>query len=120
MSQGTDTAENVATPAAPAPDMNALVAAIARTLVSAPDEIEVESFEEDGSTVIELAAAPDDVTRLIGRGGRTARALRSILSAASAKLNQRFELDIVEYEEEDGDDEGPAAVEEDDNRGNRV
>jgi len=97
--------------------MVALFTAITRTLVNEPDEVEVEAFDEDGAIVIEVVAAPDDVTRLIGKGGRTARALRTILAAASAKLNQKFELDIVEDDDEDDDE---ALDEDDDNRGNRA
>ena len=117
MSPTTDTAENTA--ATTAPDMVALFTAIARTLVNAPDEVEVEAFDEDDATVIEVVVAPDDVTRLIGKGGRTARALRTILAAASAKLEgKRFELDIIEDDDEDEDDVN-VVEEDDDNRGNR-
>jgi hypothetical protein len=97
-----------------APDMVALVTAMAKLMANHPDEVEVESFDEDGATILELLVAPDDVTRMIGRGGRIARAMRTIVTAASAKLNQKFELDIVE---EDDDEE---IEEEDDNRGNRA
>jgi predicted RNA-binding protein YlqC (UPF0109 family) len=113
MSQAMDTAES-SNAAAAAPDMVALFTAIARTLVNSPDAVEVEAFDEDDATVIEVVVAPEDVTRLIGRGGRIARALRTILAAASAKLEgQRFELDIIEDDDED------VVEEDDDNRGNR-
>ncbi|MDR3735352.1 MAG: KH domain-containing protein [Acidobacteriaceae bacterium] len=115
MTQATEPVDST-TPGAPAPDMVALFTAIARTLVSEPDEVEVEAFDEDDATVIEVVVAPDDVTRLIGKGGRTARALRTILAAASAKLNQKFELDIVEDDDEDDE----VFDEDDDNRGNRA
>ena len=107
-----DTAENTAG----APDLVALFTAIAKSLVDAPDEVEVEAFPEDDATVLEVYVADDDVTRLIGKGGRTARALRTILAVASEKLDGDYELDIVE-DEEDDDDEG---IEDDDNRGNRA
>jgi len=109
-SAATPEASNVA-----APDMVQLVTAMAKLMATHPDEVEVESFDEDGITVLELLVAPDDVTRMIGRGGRIARAMRTILTAASAKLNQKFELDIVEEDDEDEEIEG-----EDDNRGNRA
>jgi len=117
MTQATEPVEST-TPGVPVPDMVALFTAIARTLVNEPDEVEVEAFDEDGATVIEVVAAPDDVTRLIGKGGRTARALRTILAAASAKLDQKFELDIVE--DDDDEDEDEVFAEDDDNRGNRA
>jgi hypothetical protein len=114
MSQATDTAENAG---ATAPDLVALFTAIAKSLVNAPDEVEVEAFPEDDSTVLEVYVADDDVTRLIGKGGRTARALRTILAAASEKMDERYTLDIVEDEDDEDDD---LMDEDDDNRGNRA
>ena len=116
MSQAAETAENAG---AAAPDLVALFTAIAKSLVNEPDEVEVEAFPEDDSTVLEVYVADDDVTRLIGKGGRTARALRTILAAASEKMSERYTLDIVEDDDED-DDDGPNFDEDDDNRGNRA
>jgi len=116
MSQATDTPES--TTGAPAPDLVALFTAIAKSLVNEPNEVEVEAFPEDDSTVLELVVAPDDVTRLIGKGGRTARALRTILAAASEKLDEKYELDIIEDDVDEDDDH--QVDEDDDNRGNRA
>jgi len=73
-----------------------LIADIARALVDLPESVTVESFEEDDSTVIRLRVAPTDIGKVIGKQGRTARSMRTILSAASMKLKHRFSLDIVE------------------------
>jgi predicted RNA-binding protein YlqC (UPF0109 family) len=112
MSQAKDTVETAGTSA---PDLVALFTAIAKSLVDAPDEVEVEAFPEDDATVLEVVVAPEDVTRLIGKGGRTARALRTILAAASEKLDGDYELDIIE-----DDDDEDEIDEDDDNRGNRA
>jgi len=117
MSQATDTPEST-TAGAPAPDLVALFTAIAKSLVNEPNEVEVEAFPEDDATVLEVVVAPDDVTRLIGKGGRTARALRTILAAASEKLDEKFELDIIEDDVDEDDDH--QIEEDDDNRGNRA
>ena len=77
-------------------DVRALVEQIAKALVDAPDQVFVEQFEDAGETVLELEVAPEDVGKIIGRHGRTARALRTLLSAASLKLNKRFELEIID------------------------
>jgi len=77
-------------------DVRALVEQIAKALVDAPDQVFVEQFEEGGEIVLELEVAPEDVGKIIGRHGRTARALRTLLSAASMKLNRRYELEILD------------------------
>jgi uncharacterized protein len=69
----------------------------ARGLVDDPDEVSVEQFEEDdGTIVLELAVADDDYGKIIGRGGRTANALRTIVKAAAVKENRRVLVDIVD------------------------
>jgi uncharacterized protein len=73
-----------------------LILYIARELVDEPDAVEVEEFDEDGTIVIELAVAESDLGKVIGKQGRTARAMRTILSAASTKLRKRYALEIVE------------------------
>ncbi len=78
------------------PDVVALVEHLAKALVDAPEEVTVEPFEEDGQTVLELVVAEDDVGRIIGRHGRTARSLRTILHAASLRTRKRYQLEIVE------------------------
>src|SRR5437868_15361674 len=80
----------------PSGDMLALIAQIARALVDSPDEVSVEQVEEDEGTVLELTVAPPDLGKVIGRQGRTARAMRTLLGAAGMKLNKRFTLEILE------------------------
>jgi uncharacterized protein len=80
----------------PNADVRALVELIAKALVDAPDQVFVEQFEEQGETVLELEVAPEDVGKVIGRHGRTARALRTLLGAAGMKLNKRYDLEILE------------------------
>ena len=77
-------------------NMVALVEHLARVLVSAPEEVEVEAFEEGGQTVIELFVAEDDLGRIIGRQGRMARSLRTIVNAAALRTRKRYQLEIVE------------------------
>lgn len=74
----------------------ALVEHVAKALVNAPDQVFVDQFEESGETVLELEVAEDDMGRVIGKGGKIARALRNLLHAAGAKTNQRYELEILE------------------------
>ena len=79
--------------------MKELIAHVARTLVDAPDAVEVREVEGDqgaGTSVIELRVAKEDLGKVIGKQGRTARALRTILSAASTKLHKRAILEILE------------------------
>ena len=69
---------------------------LAKALVEAPDEVTVEPFEEDGQTVLELIVAENDLGRVIGRQGRTARSLRTIMHAAGLRTRKRYQLEIVE------------------------
>jgi uncharacterized protein len=70
---------------------------LARALVDDPDAVEVEQFEEeDGTIVLELSVADDDYGKVIGRGGRTAAALRALVKAAAVKENRRVLVDIVD------------------------
>jgi predicted RNA-binding protein YlqC (UPF0109 family) len=70
---------------------------LVRALVDQPDRVEVEEFEEDdGTLVLELTVADDDYGQVIGRGGRTAQALRTVVKAAAVKDNRRVLVDIVE------------------------
>ena len=78
------------------PDVVALMEHVARAIVDAPDEVTVEPFEENGETVLELVVAEEDVGRIIGRHGRTARSLRTILHAAGLRTRKRYQLEIVE------------------------
>ena len=77
--------------------MRELLEYLARQLVDAPDEVAVEQFEEeDGTVVLELCVGGDDYGRVIGRGGRTAHALRSVVKAAAAGEGSHVLLDIVD------------------------
>jgi uncharacterized protein len=78
------------------PDMVALMELVAKAIVEAPEEVEVEPFEENGQTVLELFVADDDLGRIIGRHGRTARSLRTILHSASLRTRKRYQLEILE------------------------
>jgi uncharacterized protein len=78
------------------PDMVALMELVAKAIVEAPDEVTVEPFEENGQTVLELIVAEEDLGRVIGRNGRTARSLRTILHSASIRTRKRYQLEIVE------------------------
>jgi len=83
----------------PVKNMTDLVTEIARALVDDPANVSVEAIAEGDSTVIRLRVAQSDVGKVIGKQGRTARSMRTILSAASMKLKHRFSLDIVEQGE---------------------
>ena len=76
--------------------MVALVEHLAKAVVEAPDEVTVEAFEEGGQTVLELIVAETDLGRVIGRQGRMARSLRTIVNAASLRTRKRYQLEIVE------------------------
>jgi hypothetical protein len=70
---------------------------LARALVQRPDAVRVEEFEEDdGTVVLELSVDDEDYGQVIGRGGRTANALRSVVRAAAVKENRRVLVDIVD------------------------
>ena len=76
--------------------MAELVAWIARQLVDEPDAVRVETEEHDGDTVLRLHVAPDDVGKVIGRQGRIARALRTVVRAGSARAGGRIVLEIAD------------------------
>ena len=80
----------------PTADLRLLLENIAKSLVDAPDEVIVEQIEEERETVLELEVAESDVGKVIGRQGRTARALRTVVGAAGMKQNRRFALEILE------------------------
>lgn len=79
-----------------APALRELVIYLARALVEHPDEVMVDEVDEPDATVFELKVAESDLGRVIGRQGRTAKALRTVLSAASAKMKRRAILEIIE------------------------
>ena len=77
--------------------MKELLEYLSRGLVDHPDEVRVsEVTEDDGSTVLELSVAQDDYGNVIGRGGRTAAALRTVVKTAAVKDNRRVFVDIVD------------------------
>jgi len=76
-----------------------LVREIARALVDEPDAVEVETISRDENTVLRLKVAPQDVGKVIGKQGRTARSVRTILGAVSMKVHHRYTLDILEEED---------------------
>lgn len=76
--------------------MKELVEYVARSLVTKPDAVNVVETERDGVPVIELRVAKEDLGRVIGKEGRTAKAMRAILNAAAARKNIRVVLDIIE------------------------
>jgi hypothetical protein len=78
--------------------MKNLMLEIIRALVDQPEDVSVEMLDDNGTTVIRLRVAHQDIGKVIGKQGRTARSLRTILGAASMKLHHRFALDIVEDE----------------------
>jgi predicted RNA-binding protein YlqC (UPF0109 family) len=77
-----------------------LVREIARALVDDPAAVAVQSVDRDDNTVLKLRVAPQDVGKVIGKQGRTARSVRTILGAVSMKLHHRYTLDILEEEDE--------------------
>jgi uncharacterized protein len=74
----------------------ALIEQIAKALVDEWDQVSVEQVEEEGVSVLELNVAPKDLGKVIGKQGRTARAMRTVLAATGVKLHKRFELEILE------------------------
>jgi len=76
--------------------MDELVEFVAKSLVDHPDEVHVRTRERDQQTVLELEVAPDDLGKVIGRQGRTARAIRTLLAAAGQKSRRRYTLDILD------------------------
>jgi len=81
--------------------MKELVKVMARALVDDPDQVTVDEVEGDQTSVLELKVAKADVAKVIGKQGRTAQAMRTILNAASAKVRKRYVLEIIEYQQKD-------------------
>jgi predicted RNA-binding protein YlqC (UPF0109 family) len=77
-------------------EMKDLITYIAKALVDKPEEVFVTEIEGEQTSVIELKVAKEDLGKVIGKQGRTARAMRTILSAASTKINKRSVLEILE------------------------
>ena len=72
---------------------------LAKSLVDNPEAVHVEAMETETTVVLELTVAKDDVGKVIGKQGRTARSVRTILGAVSMKLHHRYTLDILEEDE---------------------
>jgi len=79
--------------------VDALVREIARALVDEPDAVDVQIVGREENTVLKLRVAPNDVGKVIGKQGRTARSMRTILGAVSMKLHHRYTLDILEEDD---------------------
>jgi uncharacterized protein len=77
-------------------DVRTLVEQIAHALVDAPGEVKVTAVEDGDATVLELRVAATDLGKVIGKQGRTAKSIRTILGAASMKLKKRYTLEIIE------------------------
>lgn len=73
-----------------------LVEYVARALVDVPDEVRVNMIEGEKSTILELKVSPDDIGKVIGKHGRIAKAIRTILSATATKTNKRVVLEILD------------------------
>ncbi|HVV45570.1 MAG TPA: KH domain-containing protein [Bryobacteraceae bacterium] len=76
--------------------MKQLIEDIAKSLVDVPEEVVVTAVDGEQVTVLELKVAPGDLGKVIGKQGRTARSIRTILGAAGMKLNRRYTLEILE------------------------
>lgn len=76
--------------------MKELVEFLAKSLVDDPDAVSIRTHERDQATVVELEVAPADLGKVIGRQGRTARAMRMLLNAAGQKTRRRYILDILD------------------------
>lgn len=77
-------------------ELRELIEYMARALVDLPDQVNVKQIEGEQTTVIELKVAKEDLGKVIGKQGRTARAIRTILNGASTKLKKRTVLEIIE------------------------
>ena len=76
--------------------MKQLVEQIARALVDQPDKVQVNQIDGEQTTVLELRVAAEDLGKVIGKQGKTARAVRTLLAAAGMKIRKRFVLEILE------------------------
>jgi hypothetical protein len=76
--------------------MKELILVMARALVDRPDEVEIREIQGDVTTILELKVAKEDLGKVIGKQGKTAHAMRSILNATATKLKKRAVLEIVE------------------------
>jgi hypothetical protein len=77
-------------------DMRVLIEQIAKALVDEPDHVSVNQVDGEQAIVLELKVAPNDLGKVIGKQGRTARAMRTLLGAVGVKVHKRFTLEILE------------------------
>ncbi|MDA3901485.1 MAG: KH domain-containing protein [Spirochaetes bacterium] len=77
-------------------DYKELVDFLIKSLVDSPDDVEINQIEGEKSTILELSVAADDIGKVIGKHGRIARAIRTVLNAASAKSGKRVVLEILD------------------------
>jgi len=77
-------------------EMKELVAYIAKALVDKPDEVSVNELQAEQTSVLELRVAKDDMGKVIGKQGRTAKAIRTVVNAAATKMKKRAVLEIIE------------------------
>lgn len=80
--------------------MKELVQYLAKSLVDHPDSVEVKETQGETASVLELKVAKEDLGRIIGKQGRTAKSIRTILNAAASRVNRKVVLEIVEEREE--------------------
>ena len=76
--------------------MKDLLEYVVKSLVSNPDSVQIDESENDGEVVFEVRVAPEDMGRIIGKGGRIAKAVRSLMKAASFKENKRVNVEIID------------------------
>jgi predicted RNA-binding protein YlqC (UPF0109 family) len=84
-----------------------LVELIAKALVDQPEKVTVSVLDGEQTTILELNVAPEDLGKVIGKQGRTARAIRIILGAAGMKIKRRFNLEIIEKDLEKAPEQAP-------------
>ena len=77
-------------------DARLMIEEIAKTLVQQPDQVKVREEQDQGTTMLELAVGEEDLGRVIGKQGRTARSMRTLLNAVSNKTRKRYQLEIAE------------------------
>ncbi len=77
-------------------EMKELVAYIAKALVDSPDDVSVNEVQAEQTSVLELRVAKDDMGKVIGKQGRTAKAIRTVVNAAATKMKKRAVLEIIE------------------------
>ena len=76
--------------------MKDLLEYVVKSLVNNPDSVQIDESENDGEVVFEVHVAPEDMGRIIGKGGRIAKAVRSLMKAASFKENKRVNVEIID------------------------